>query len=260
LPEADFQEADGMPRHAGKWFEGLLMLLLLTSTAAYTTRESDPARPRGPEARTAEPSPGKAAWRWTLEERIARRFDPEAMKARVAEERAEQRARQKLFPKTKNGPFSAGVEDNGSVMDTLNGGKHPELFFPDELFAHLLNDAFRPDDEYQSGSRLPVEERAAALGFGRDLWPRLEKTAAPLLKLEAERARRRAGPGDKDEVIRLCRVRAQALAAAKSEFGEEAFLRLLYEAVAPGMTREIIDRGLVVEDVDRMRYIAGGCK
>jgi hypothetical protein len=256
-----------MSGRPGTWYQGLPMLLLLTGAAAYAARESDPAiqtipqsRPRASEARAAEPPPSKAAWRWTTEERIARRFDPEAMKARIAEEQAEKRARQRLFPKVDDELFVSGDEGNGSVMDTLNGRKHPELFFPNELFAHLLNDAFPPDGEYQSESRLPIEERAAALGFGRDLWPRLEKAAAPLLKLEAERARRRAGPGDKDEAIRLCRVRAQALAAAKSEFGEEAFLRLLYEAVAPGMAREIIGRGLVVEDVDRMRYIAGGCQ
>lgn len=256
-----------MPGRAGTWHQGLPMLLLLTGAAAYAAREGDPAiqtipqsKPRASETRAAEPPPGKAAWRWTTEERIARRFDPKAMKARVAEVRAEQHARQKLFPKIDDELFVAGDEGSRSVMDTLDGSKHPELFFPNELFSHLLNDAFPPDREYQSESRLPLKERAAALGFGRDLWPRLEKAAAPLLKLEAERARRRVEPGGEDEAIRLCRVRAQALAAAKSEFGEEAFLRLLYEAVAPGMAREVIGRGLVVEDVDRMRYIAGGCQ
>ena len=259
-----------MPRHADTWLRGLPVLLLLTSAGAYGTWEGGPSSPvtprppRASEARVAGPHPGKAAWRWTVEERIARRFNPEAMKTRVAEDRAEQRARQKLFPKFDDRLFAAGAEGASSVMDTLNGNKHPELFFPHELFAHLLDSAFPPGNDPKSGSRRLIEERAAALGFGRDLWPRLEKVATPLLKLEAEWERRRADPGYaakmEGEAIRLCRVRAEALTAAKSEFGEEAFLRLLYEAVAPTMARDTVGLGLVAEDIDRMRYTAGGCR
>jgi hypothetical protein len=62
------------------------------------------------------------------------------------------------------------------------------------------------------------------------------------------------------EAVRLCRLRARALSAAKAEFGEEAFLRLLYEAVAPEVTLLAVGSGPSPEDAARSRYIAGGCR
>ena len=251
-----------MPRYAaGRWLGVLPVLVCLTDAGAYASNEGDQAiQTRRASPQMAEQRPGKAAWRWTTEERLARRFDPEAMKARVAEERAEQLAIEKRFPKINDELFTGG-EDTGAVMDTLNGRKHPEVFFPDELFSRLLHDAFLQVGEDQTESRRSFEERAAALGFGRDLWPRLERVAAPVLR--AEKERRRSDPGDeakmKGEAIRVCRVRAQSLAAAKVEFGEEPFLRLLYEAVAPGIVRDVVGSGLGSEDVEGMRYTSGGC-
>src|SRR5215203_6197679 len=150
-----------MPTHARKWLAGVLPAMLwLTSAAAYGSVSG---------GAKAEP-PGKPAWRWTAEERLARRFDPEAMKARVAEQRAEQSASHMLFPKIDDGLFAEGEEGTSGITDTLDGRKHPELFFPDELFASLLNDGFPPAGEPRSETRRPIEERAAALGFGRDDW------------------------------------------------------------------------------------------
>jgi cell division protein FtsN len=45
----------------------------------------------------ANAKPPKAAWRWTLEERLAARFDPARMKARAAEEAVERKKAEKIF-------------------------------------------------------------------------------------------------------------------------------------------------------------------
>jgi hypothetical protein len=112
--------------------------------------------------------------------------------------------------------------------------------------------------------RGPIERRAAALGFGRDLWPRLEKVAAPLRKLETEQKRQGDSPSTPVNIYKMdarsvhfCRVRAQVIAAAKAEFGEEAFLRLLYEALAPEvrLTYPIYPRM-----AEHLRFMEEGCR
>jgi len=119
----------------------------------------------------------------------------------------------------------------------------------------------------QQESRRLIEERAAVLGFGQNLWDRLERAAAPFLKLQRrEEQLARNGslpsrPADdakmSPEALHWCRERARAIAAAKAEFGEEPFLRLLYAGVAPGFgITYVFDPG----DADRRRYVEGGCQ
>jgi hypothetical protein len=177
----------------------------------------------------------RAAWKWTLEERLAARFDPQAVAAREAEYQAEQ---EKIFERLGDPLAEEAMKMTNPPATTehLDGRKTPELFLPGELFTLLIIRGFSPQGGNRDvrGSRDPIEERAAALGFGRDLWVRLETAATPYLQLLRE-----GGPGEGDESeqaerdINLCRQRARALKAAKAEFGEEMFLRLLYEAVAP---------------------------
>lgn len=112
-----------------------------------------------------------------------------------------------------------------------------------------------------------IERRAVALGFGRDLWKRLEKAAAPYLELQRadeRRARAKLSPPrprvglemDSDAIL-YCRARARAFAAAKSEFGAESFLRLLYIGVTPGLAISyVVKDGLA----DQLRFIDGGCR
>ena len=206
---------------------------------------------------------GKPAWRWTVEERIAGRFDPEAMKVRAAEQDKE-RAWAKRVPVADSDPlFSIPAASDTPSKMSIEGKQTPELFLTWELFTSLLNRAFPPGGEFAEPLRRPIEERAVALGFGRDLWPRLEKVAQPLLKLEAEQERLPpSSPKDGYEMdarsIRICRARAEAIAAAEAEFGREAFLRLLYEAVAPDVRLDYfgVDSGLA----DHLRFLEEGCR
>jgi hypothetical protein len=225
-------------------------------------------------AEVEEGGPRKPAWKWTLDERLAARFDPGAMAARDAELQAEEEAARKRWSNLLAGE-EAQMKGPSPATETIDGSKTPELFLPGELFGMLLYRGL-PQEEKREGlqeSRGRIEERAAALGFGRDLWDRLDKVAAPYLRLLHDEERRSPLSGAEDskaadlikkEVsLRLCRARAQALEAAKAEFGEEAFLRLLYEALAP------IGRRIYVLEpwppdyqrhAEELRLEEGGCR
>lgn len=206
----------------------------------------------------------KPAWKWTVEERLAKRFDPEGMAARERERVAEREAHRARIPSSTGSPlFDFEEPADGPRSDRIDGRKYPELYLPFELFIVLLDHGFPPDGQYTSELRGPIEERAAALGFGQDLWPRLEKAAAPLLELhrEDERLHRSAptsAPDLKDDgrSILFCHTRARAMAAAKAEFGEEPFLRLLYEAVAPDLQIEFFPPGVAKD----LHYLEAGCQ
>jgi hypothetical protein len=186
------------------------------------------------------------------------------MKARASEQAAEQKALRKFIPRDESDPLWQIPEDSAPTM-LIEGRRTPELFLTWELFNSLLSRAFPRGGESAEPLRRPIEQRAAALGFGRDLWPRLRKVAEPLLKLEAEQERLRRSPsvpasGYKLDAwsIHLCRVRAQAIADAKAEFGEEAFLRLLYEALAPEV--QLLYGAVDPELADHLRFLEGGCR
>jgi hypothetical protein len=209
----------------------------------------------------------KPAWKWTVEERLARRFDTAAIKARAAEEAAvRDKARSRfafsdqdgdVFGKSQNSPESP-------LIESVDGDLHPELFLPSELFDDLLSLGFPPGGAYQRDTRSKIDDRTAALGFGSDFWPRLKRVTAAYLDYQQHRPPAKASPGVPEfridpEGRRWCQLRAETLAAAKREFGEEPFLRLLYVAVTPGHARNymIDDLG---EHERYLRYLEGGCR
>jgi hypothetical protein len=188
------------------------------------------------------------------------------MKARAKERAAEREDFEKRFPSLAQGPF-AGEVKNRQAVDTIRGEKNPELFMIFELFDHLLSMGFPPGGIDQPESRRLIEERAVVLGFGQDLWDRLDQAAAPFLKLQRRDEQlvrngslpSHSADGTKmsPEALHWCRARAKAIAAAKAEFGEEPFLRLLYSGVTSGFS---ITYFFNPGDADRLRYVEGGCQ
>jgi hypothetical protein len=180
----------------------------------------------------------KPAWKWSAEERLSARLNPAYLEAR--------HKNRELTNVTLQG-YAASEE----TVDVINGGETPELFLNWELFDQLMNLGFDKDEE---STRHLVEQRAAALGFGSDMWHRLESVTMPLLKLQHEEKQVNDEPG---QAMQLCRVRAKAIRAAQKEFGEEQLGRLLYQAVAPTVSRVYV----VNSDLaDHLRLIEGGCK
>jgi hypothetical protein len=193
----------------------------------------------------------KPAWKWSLEERLAKRFDPVELEARAASLRS---LAQLSLPSE---PLAMDVVARDKTP-YINGGETPELFTPMELFISLIERAYPADGQYQQEGRRKIEERAVALGFGTDLWPRLGRLTSPFLELRREDLRLGLAEQRGERVKRptgetLCRARAEALAAAQVEFGEEPFRRLLYEAVAQGVSVPVLTA------VD-LRYWEGGCR
>jgi len=211
----------------------------------------------------------KPAWKWTLEERLAKRFDPEQVKARANERRAEQRAAARRLPPDPDGLFAEDAPSamSGQVNETIEGRKTPELFLPMELFDHLLSMGFPPGGGGELETRRIIEQRAAALGFGQDLWQRLSRATAGYLAFQRERERfaranshrsREQESNLDDDGLRWCRARAAAFSAAKAEFGEEKLFRLLYEGVTPSFSRTyVVDDP--TEHLQFLRFVERGC-
>jgi hypothetical protein len=184
----------------------------------------------------------KPAWQWTIDERITERFRNDRIAERSALTRA---ARKNHLP--------AG----GAVaMDTLYGRSHAELFLPSEIFRSLLTRTFLISATNRMENRLSIESRAAALGFGQDLWKRLHAVAREALEMEARQLRRPSVQGSEVRGADTCFARYVALEKAKAEFGEERFMRFLFEAVAPDIFSSYT---LTTSTADELLYQEGGC-
>ena len=193
--------------HRASWMVVLVLLLAQGAASAATVHLHKPA------------------WQWTLDERLAARFDPAAQAAREAAHR----------------DVIAHLHLGGPA-DVLVGKEAPELYLPTELFNHLLRVGFLDLGLTGPEPRRAIEARAAPLGFTSNLWPRLEAAVSPYLELRSRRPKLfgtgvpLGGKGlfaEQASQLAACRSQAEALASAKAEFGEQPFLRLLYEAVAP---------------------------
>jgi hypothetical protein len=219
------------------WFVTLACLLAGHAGAAF----AQPA-----------PSPPKPAWKWTLEERLAARFD--------AQKQAERNAADVAAGYT-------GPDDERTT--TIVGRTHPELLLPWELFNRLLSSGFSDDAELRDGYRAKVEERAAALGLGAEMWHQLETAAAGFLANRArERDRVRRGLPDpelgltiEEVMARLpdgeCGLRIKAFEKVQAAWGEETTLRLLYEIVAPD---SFVTSSKLAVTPERLVFVQRGCR
>jgi hypothetical protein len=203
----------------------------------------------------------KPAWKWTLDERLAKRYDLDEIKARAEAKSIEDAKVREMF---KDLPGASDMGRN-SRADSIDGKAHPELFLPGELFDALLGDAFPSDELSPLETRRHLDAPVAALGFGRDFWMRLRRVAAPYLDLQREDEQLALGEARQPPSAKrsdshgtaLCQARAEALAAAKTEFGDERFLRLLYEAVAPNLAISYVPDE---SPADHLRFVEGGCR
>lgn len=187
----------------------------------------------------AEPGDGhaKPAWEWTVEERLAERFEPVEMRRRV-----EANVPPELLPYQ--------TPDS----DSLVGRDHPELFLPTEVFRVFTERAFDPDRQRREGARsVYARVYGGALELDDAFWRDLSILASELLVAETEARQRweelvaaRVESRSRAELegararysaawAATCGPRAEALARARDFFGREAFDRLLYEAVAPSL-------------------------
>jgi len=176
-------------------------------------------------------------WRLTLEERIALRT-----KAELARERVRGRTRALATN------ASSARPDARELADSFDGKTHPELFLPHEVFRKLVKLAFQASPRTTQVFRDGLMPEVRRHGLPDDFWNQLQSLsaahaadlwAADDLSAAVGRhsgpARERAANALALKRIDVCRSRADALADARSRFGQNRFDRFLYEAIAINM-------------------------
>ena len=205
----------------------------------------------------------KAPWLWTIDERLAARYDSATAAVRVREHQVEAAAYGKRAA-------AEVVPTPSGDVDFISGRAHPELLLSRELFDYTMLNAYADDPRARSIFREWLTPRLAATGLPADFWRQLELLSLPYLSdskqlYELHRGRRVTDADVKrriaDETVALenlkCRDRADAIAAARKTFGEK-FDRFLYESVAPSMFVAIGHGGEIPES--REREIERGCR
>lgn len=198
-------------------------------------------------------SAGKPAWALSVEERIALRTDPDLARTRVDGIRSQRSIDSQVHP----------------LVDRFDGKSHPELFLPHEVFDQLVKLAFLASPRTAQTVRDGFMPQVKLRGLPVDFWPKLQSISSAYIadiwavtdllasgQQQSGLARQR-----RDEVLALkykdtCISRADALAAARNQFGRERFDRFLYEVVAVGMF-VVADR---LPDPKQLRAAEEGCR
>lgn len=198
------------------------------------------------DAHVATPMTGRAAWQWTLEERIALRSDPKA-----ARERSRTGA-----------PRVAATSAAGLPhADVISGKTDPHLFMPTELFESVVTGAFLAE-----GWREVYAHDIVQAGLPKDFLETLGVITGAYLPLLREQHRLRSSRLSAQEravaIARLaalerelCPARQEALAAARARFGV-ALDRFLYGPVARSRTM-YFDR---ISDAAALEAREKGCR
>jgi hypothetical protein len=173
----------------------------------------------------------KAAWEWTVEERLADRFDP----AKIREREIAYEAR---FPQTSGSPRrareeSAGTSGKQPVVYMIDGSRNPELFLPYELFDGLLA-GLNPNEEARHKQRAYLQESIRRLGYDDEaFWALLESISAKYLPLRFGQKKTLSSVEVNAIAATKCQERYDALEAARALFGRKKFDIVLYTVMAP---------------------------
>lgn len=213
-----------------------LSLIVSTCCVAVLAGASEPDR---------RPKAIKPAWAWSVDERLAVRFDRAEAKRRVE-------ARRVIDPAIGN-----------RWVDVIDGSRNPELFLPAELFDSVIRHGYVGEtwrDDH-------VDDLPAA-GLPSDFWERLEDVAAPYIENVQRREMllrkaRHLTEAERDAIQRelsaleptACRNGAEALARARKMFGA-ALDRFMYASIAPNIAVYSDE----FEDREAMLRTEGGCR
>jgi hypothetical protein len=174
---------------------------------------------------------------------------------------------------TPKAPWALTVEERIALRTNadlaFDGKTHPELFLPHEVFRNLIQFAFAADPRTGEVVRRGYRSDVDRHGLPADFWDRLRSVSTIYISdAVAERdvgrslhqlsgpARRRAEEALALKRVDLCRSQADALTAARREFGRERFDRFLYEVFAVDMFHAS-DRLL---DPALLRRAEAGCR
>ena len=163
--------------------------------------------------------PAKRPADWTLEERLAKRFN-------AADIAARDRAYRDAHPEIANDEGAAVKHlepGQRMVAYVIDGSRNPELFLPHELFGHLV--ATVTLDEPTQLKQKEFYRAGIRQFFGEDalFWNEIARVSSPLRTVDPSK------PGQK------CRAQHAALTAVRSRFGAALFDEFLYSVIAPTM-------------------------
>jgi hypothetical protein len=163
----------------------------------------------------------KAAWDWSLDERIAERFDADRIRERAL-------ANKRPGGEIRSQSASVADEPTGEKPPftyLINGNRNPELFLPHELFDMLLS-GLTPDESLRAKQRTSYQASLRNLGYDDTaFWNALASVTGEYLTI-------RFANNEKSSKER-CRTRFEAFEAAKQLFGAARFQRTLYAVIAP---------------------------
>ena len=210
-----------------------MLSVILTGTAVEA---ADAARP----------------WEWSLEERLAARFDPAARQTRLQKRRS-------------GSPQNNASSSSQSPADSIHGNENPELLLPSEIFRSFIRHAYTHEDEVAREFRRDASAKATASGLPANFLETLEQTSADYIVLERKAAAARASlmqgapsPDVRRELSLLeteaCRARAAAISALRQKY--RVFDRYLYSAVAPAVFFTFD----TLPDPETLRHQEGGCR
>lgn len=173
------------------------------------------------EAEMHRPEP----WAWSPEQRIAERFDPQAMKLRI----------EAVGPQRH-------LQPNAYVID---GRLNPELFFPWELMELFLASLVNAPPSRIEQKRAMYRQDVEAAGWDYNaFWSATDAAATDYVAafsslIEAQTDAKRNGVKVTADTKRLrnelCRARAAALDELRRVLGRTEFDRFLYTVMAPGL-------------------------
>lgn len=209
------------------------------------------ALPAAGETNGDRETPRRAAWEWKLEERLAERFDP----VKIRERQGAYREKHREQLQASGVPAAPERDYPGQrvVRYTIDGARNPELFLPHELFDSLLS-AFTTDPEVRMKQRqFLMDAGLRAAGLDDTFWDEIESLASAYLLV-----RFASSGGVSPTRQEKCRLRYDALQAAREAFGRDRFDKLLYSVVAPNFSRSAITVG--VDPVAELRQAEEGCR
>jgi len=187
-------------------------------------------------AQSAKSSP-KTIWNWTIDERLAQRFDRDSIQERALAYRpGNAEVRSQSMPAN-----SDGAATTPHFEYIIDGHRNPELFLPHELYDMLLS-GLTPDESLRIKQRSFYEPLLKQMGYdAAAFWNALTSVNGEYLLVKfgdrpsgfASKATMQA------EVNARCRARFKALEAARRLFGRTAFDRLLYTVIAPTTTESM---------------------
>jgi hypothetical protein len=208
------------------------------------------------------PSHNKPPWEWSVQERLAARFDAAAVQKRVDAMLDRRHAQSGSLA-------SNAMADRVRPADYIDGHAHPELFLPTEILTMFIRSAYAGgEDETADGFRISAAQNATELGLPGEFLAVFEREAQALIALQMEESALRdalsEGKRERETIIRelarleseQCPLRVAVLQSLRKQYGSEVD-RFLYAALAPGMSRVIFSP---IPDPQALRLAEQGCR